>query len=63
MSPWRCHSVNLYSGICTFEAGSLENLETHLRTCEVYHCDECEKRIKSITEIKEHITNIHEREA
>ena len=59
----KCHSENYDCGICSFEAGSLENLETHLRTCEVYQCDECEKRIKSIAEIKEHITNIHDREA
>ena len=43
-------------------AGSLESLEIHL-TCEVYQCDECEERMKSIKEIKEHITNIHKREA
>ena len=59
----KCHSENDDCGICSFEAGSLQSLETHLRTCEVYQCDECEERIKSIKEIKEHITNTREREA
>ena len=59
----KCHSENYDCGICSFEAGSLERVETHLRTCEVYQCDECEERIKSLKEIKELITNIDEREA
>ena len=49
--------------ICSFEAGNLDNLEIHLRTCEIYQCDECEQRFKSISKIKEHVTEIHKRES
>ena len=57
------HSESYDCGLCSSEVGSLENLETHLRTCEIYQCDDCEIRMKSISEIKEHVTEIHKRES
>ena len=33
------HSEKNECGLCDFEAGNLENLETHLNTCEFFQCD------------------------
>ena len=44
------HSEKYECGLCDFGAGSLENLETHLNTCEVFQCnwdkDKCKKDSK-----------------
>ena len=42
-------------GLCDFEAMSLENLELHLVSFEVYQCNNCEKKLKSIKDVKDHI--------
>ena len=48
-------------GLCDFEATNLENLEIHLVTCEIYQCDNCKTKFKSIKDIKEHIEEKYSR--
>ena len=60
------HSEKYECGLCDFEAGNLENLETHLNTCEVFQCDwdkeKCKKRFKTLTDIKKHFLEDHNKE-
>ena len=49
------HSEKYECGLCDFEATNFENLEIHLVTCEIYQCDHCKMKFKSIRDIKEHI--------
>ena len=54
------HSEEYECGLCDFKAGSLENLETHLHTCEIYTCchyldDNCQ----TVTDIKKHLKEKH----
>ena len=39
---------------------SLEMLELHLVTCEMYECNDCYIRVKHLSEIKEHLQKEHE---
>ena len=40
------HADGFDCGLCGFKEQSLENLETHLSTCEVYDCGYCDERFK-----------------
>ena len=57
------HSEKYECGLCDLEAGSLENLETHLNTCEVFQCDwdkdKCKQRFKTLPDIKKHFVEEH----
>ena len=55
----KSHSDKFECGLCEFVAKDLETLDMHLFICEIYQCEECEKRYKDITDIKEHLTNEH----
>ena len=50
-------------GLCDLEAGSLDNLEIHLNTCEVFQCDwdknKCKQRFKTLPDIKKHFVEEH----
>ena len=37
------------------EASDTENLELHLKTCEIYECKSCEHESKQISKMKKHI--------
>ena len=41
-----------------YEAKSLDNLEIHLKTCEIYECEDCEYVSKQLSGIKQHISEI-----
>ena len=56
----KSHSDQYECGLCDFVAKSFESLETHLFTCEIYKCDECEKRFQKICDMKAHIEIDHE---
>ena len=56
----RCHSETFECGLCDFKANTLENLEIHLSTCEIYDCAGCHFRVKTISEMKEHVNDEHE---
>ena len=51
----KTHSDRIECGICEIETESIEQLDTHLFSCEVYQCDECKKKFKTIFDIKKHI--------
>ena len=53
------HSDQFDCGICGFEIKTLEDLNIHLTTCEMYKCEECDLRVKSLSEIKKHVENEH----
>ena len=52
------HSENVTCGICDFKAETIEKLDTHVHTCQIYKgC--CKEIYRSIPDFKEHINNIH----
>ena len=53
------HSENFECGLCNLETNDLETLETHLFTCELFICYRCDKRFKTLGDIKKHIEEIH----
>ena len=55
----RAHSENYECGICESVFKSLENLETHLVTCESYECNHCYFTSKNISIIKRHVLKEH----
>ena len=50
--------------MCDFEAGSSENIEMHLTTCELFECDKpfCEFRCKNLTDMKKHVHEKYKQE-
>ena len=50
-------------GLCESNFKSEEEIDTHLKTCEVYECAECYTRYKTLEETKKHFKNDHETEA
>ena len=51
----KTHTETLECGLCETEFENLDNLELHIKTCEVYQCRHCQKRELSISTIKDHI--------
>ena len=47
------HSDGFDCGLCNSTENTLENLEIHYLTCEIFDCEECEERIKTLDGIKE----------
>ena len=37
-------------------------MNTHLSTCEIYECDECYFRVKTMSAIGSHMEEVHENE-
>ena len=58
----KCCTTDFECGLCDLPFDTLENLETHLTSCEVYECDKCEKRYKSLSDIKLHLEKEHDKE-
>ena len=56
----KCRTENFECGLCEEEFVKKEGLETHLRTCETYECSDCWKRMKNLSDIKNHIKENHE---
>ena len=52
----RFHSDDFECGVCDV---IYENLETHLKTCEIFRCRNCGKLEKTLFELKEHIVERH----
>ena len=55
----KTHSDNLECGLCEVQMDTLENLEMHLFTCEIYVCCSCFLKGKSLSELKSHVVNEH----
>ena len=54
----KLHSEKYECGICDFQAKDQEKLEIHLVSCEMYECDGCHRKFKSIKEVKDHIVEM-----
>ena len=57
----KCSVDDFECGLCDMKAETLENLETHLTSCEVYECEVCENRFKTLNDIKLHIEIKHDK--
>ena len=55
----KTHGEKAECGNCNYEAKNLNDLETHLSTCELYECTPCDRRIPLFTNIKEHFLTLH----
>ena len=55
----KCFVDQLFCGLCEWRSDNLENLETHLKSCEVYECEECDRRFSLLKDVKIHIENEH----
>ena len=53
------HSERFEFYLCGFRGESLEKLKTHALTCEVYDCNQCEERTKTLESMKDHILKSH----
>ena len=57
----KCHSDDFECGLCEYKAGSIENLNTHLSTCESYECDNCFYRVQHLSHMEAHMIEKHEK--
>ena len=53
------HTDNFECGLRESKFGNYEDLETHLKTCEIYRCRRCYYKDTRITNIKNHAENRH----
>ena len=53
------HSDGFECGLCNSTENTLENLEIHFLTCEIFVCGDCDERIKTLDGIKKHINEEH----
>ena len=53
----KAHTKSIECGLCDLQTQDLETLNLHLKTCEIYECNECECVAKQISGIKKHIKN------
>ena len=56
----KVHSEQFECGLCELIANDLENLETHLTTCEIYQCNSCDLSFRNLPDLKTHLQNEHE---
>ena len=52
---WKGSNKSIECGLCYFQTQDLETLNLHLKTCEIYECNECEIVSKEISGIKKHL--------
>ena len=57
----KCCVAELFCGLCEWRSDCLENLETHLKSCEVYACEVCDRRFPALKDVKLHIDEEHGR--
>ena len=55
----KVHSGNFECALCGFSGKDIEDLETHLHTCETFTCTNCEETFKYVSDVKSHLTNKH----
>ena len=48
--------------MCEFDAADKIAFETHLFTCEVYVCNSCDNKSKTIADLKAHVVGKHEKD-
>ena len=55
----KCRNEDFECGLCEATFNKLDDLEIHLKTCEVYQCAMCLIRGKNLSEMKSHIEDNH----
>ena len=55
----KAHTDQFECGLCEVSFGKLEDLETHLNTCEIYRCKRCYLKATKISNIKTHVERRH----
>ena len=55
----KTHANIFECGLCSHKAETLEKLDIHLFTCEVYVCSKCDFLEKSLTDLKKHAKKEH----
>ena len=55
----KCRADNFECGLCEKTEETLENLEIHLLSCEIYECEECQLRSRFLKDLKIHIEKDH----
>ena len=55
----RQNSGNFECGLCDYVGNTLENLETHHLTCEVYTCKWCKESFYNLNNVKDHLKAKH----
>ena len=53
------HSGNFECGLCDYAGNTLDNLETHYLTCEVYTCKRCTESFYNLSNVKDHLKAKH----
>ena len=48
-------SEKIECGLCDSKFTTLDGLDVHLKTCEIYECTNCEFVAKQLSEIKKHV--------
>lgn len=56
----KCNVEEFECGLCEIKFEIVEDLDMHLKTCEVYECYECCIRNKNLEEMKRHVQEDHE---
>ena len=56
----KMHSENFECGLCDNKFKDIEALNMHMATCEIYECNGCYFRVKTLADIKKHFQNKHE---
>ena len=55
----KCCYDHIEFGLCECRFDTLEMLELHLVTCNVYECGQCFMRVKNLTGMKKHVKTEH----
>ena len=56
----KCHIKNIECGLCEYRAKDNEQLDIHIKTCEIYECNHCEYGTKTLSEMRKHKTESSE---
>ena len=58
----KCHTDDFECGLCDYKAENIENLQTHLITCESYECENCFFRVHHLSQMEVHMDEKHEQQ-
>ena len=59
LAIFKCCNDYIECGLCELRFDSLEVLEIHLTTCEIYECADCLEKYKCLSDMKTHINEEH----
>ena len=55
----KCCTDNFECGLCEFTGNTLEKLELHLLSCEIFECEECQLQSRFLKELKTNVESDH----